>query len=397
MEPSPLDHLEVTTHGMANGGEAVARADDGRVVFIEGALPGERVRVAVTAEKKRFLRGVAVEILDAASIRVEPPCPHGVDGCGGCALQYATPGAQRELRLGMVGDALERLGRIQAPPVEPGPDLPTSGYRTAMRAAVEGGRAGFRAAHSHDVVVVGSCLVSHPLVEEILVDGRFDGAHEITVRVGVNTGERMVIVRPNAREAIVPADVLVVGADELAERRAWIHEEVAGRRWRIGADSFFQTRPDGAEVLVAEVRRAVGDPSGLRAIDAYGGVGLLSSALAGAERITLVERSASSVADARVNLADLPVKAIRVAVERWHPSKADIVVADPSRAGLGAKGVQVLAATGASRLVLVSCDAGALGRDAGLLVGAGYRLERSVVVDLFPHTPRVEVVSTFTR
>ncbi|MCP3853559.1 MAG: class I SAM-dependent RNA methyltransferase [Actinomycetia bacterium] len=397
MDQDPFDQLQVTTHGMANGGEAVARAADGRVVFVEGALPDERVTVAITAEKKRFLRAKAVEILDASPSRVDPPCPHVADGCGGCGLQYATPEAQRQLRLGMVRDALQRLGRIPDPLVELGPELPTDGYRTAMRAAVQGGRAGFRVAQSHDVVVVGSCLVSHPLVEEILVDGRFGAAHEVSIRVGVGTGERMVVVRPNAAEVTVRADVLVVGADQLAQKRAWIHEEVAGRRWRVGADSFFQTRPDGAEALVVEVGRAAGDPTGLRAIDAYGGVGLMSTALLGAERITLVERSASAVADARVNLADLPVKAIRVAVERWHPSNADLVVADPSRAGLGKAGVDVLASTGASRFVLVSCDAGALGRDAGLLVEAGYRLERSVLVDLFPHTPRVEVVSTFTR
>jgi 23S rRNA (uracil1939-C5)-methyltransferase len=110
-----------------------------------------------------------------------------------------------------------------------------------------------------------------------------------------------------------------------------------------------------------------------------------------------VERSASSVADARVNLADLDAKVLRLDVDRWRPAPMDLVVADPARAGLGKVGVRNLAATGARRLVLVSCDPGSLGRDAALLGRAGYRWTATSLVDLFPHTPHVESVSCFDR
>jgi tRNA/tmRNA/rRNA uracil-C5-methylase (TrmA/RlmC/RlmD family) len=110
-----------------------------------------------------------------------------------------------------------------------------------------------------------------------------------------------------------------------------------------------------------------------------------------------VERSASSVADARVNLADREAKVLKLDVERWRPAPMDVVVADPARAGLGAKGVRVLAATGARRLVLVSCDPGSLGRDTALLGEAGYRWVATRLVDLFPHTPHVEAVTCFDR
>jgi tRNA/tmRNA/rRNA uracil-C5-methylase (TrmA/RlmC/RlmD family) len=194
-----------------------------------------------------------------------------------------------------------------------------------------------------------------------------------------------------------------VVVDAAAARRPGapaIHEVVAGRRWRVGAGSFFQTRADGAEALVATVAqefRAGGRaPGGGTVVDAYGGVGLLAAAAPGAS-IVSVESNAASSADAAANLADRDALVIRAPVERWQPLAADAVVADPARRGLGAAAATRLAATGAGLLVLVSCDAGSLGRDAGLLAGHGFRLVRSTVVDLFPHTAHVEVVSRFER
>jgi 23S rRNA (uracil1939-C5)-methyltransferase len=88
---------------------------------------------------------------------------------------------------------------------------------------------------------------------------------------------------------------------------------------------------------------------------------------------------------------------VRAALESWRPSPAEVVVADPARSGLGKVGVARTVATGAAGVVLVSCDPASLGRDAGLLHAGGYRFERARLVDLFPHTPHVEVVSTFRR
>jgi tRNA/tmRNA/rRNA uracil-C5-methylase (TrmA/RlmC/RlmD family) len=113
--------------------------------------------------------------------------------------------------------------------------------------------------------------------------------------------------------------------------------------------------------------------------------------------VTAVETARSAVADARVNLRGLDVKVVRGDVTKWTAREADLVVADPSRAGLGRAGVAVIEATGARRLVLVSCDAASLGRDAGLLRAAGYGLTSLTPVDLFPHTPHVEVVSVYDR
>lgn len=112
---------------------------------------------------------------------------------------------------------------------------------------------------------------------------------------------------------------------------------------------------------------------------------------------TLVESSRSSTSDANFNLRDRDAKVIRVPVERWRPDPADVVIADPPRSGLGAQVVERIVATGAARVVLVSCDAASFARDARLLSDGGYDLVSTTLVDLFPHTPHVELVSRFDR
>jgi 23S rRNA (uracil1939-C5)-methyltransferase len=398
---------DVHVTGIAAGGDGVARLADGRAVFVRGALPGERVTVALTEEHARFARGEIFEVLEAAPQRVAPPCPRVADGCGGCDWQHVAPEAQRELKAAIVTDALRRIGRLEPPAPDPGPELAAEGWRTTVRALVDDdGRAGFRLHHAHDPLAVGpdGCLVAHPLVDEVLREGVFPRpVREVTVRAGAVTGERLVVCAPKVGDSRVPAGIQTVGADELAEgHRAWIHEVVAGRRWRISAESFFQGRPDGAEALVDAVVAALGDAlvDGATVADLYSGVGLFAGVLGERTggRVVAVESNRSAVADARINLADLGgARIVRSDVRRWGPSTVDVVVADPSRHGLGAEVVARIGATGAQALALVSCDPGALGRDAGLLAAAGWRLGSVGLVDLFPHTAHVEVVTGWFR
>lgn len=405
MEAATSEEVAVT--GVAAGGEGVGRLGDGRVVFVRGALPGERVRVTVAEARKRFARGALVEVVEAATGRVAPPCPQVEAGCGGCDWQHVAPAAQRELKGRIVTDALRRIGRVEPPPPDPGPELAPDGWRTTVRAVVDDeDRAGFRLHHAHEPLAVGpgGCLVAHPLVDEILREGIFPPpVREVTIRAGAATGERLVLCTPAAGDSRVPEGVPLVGTDELAGgRRAWIHEVVAGRRWRISAGSFFQSRPDGAGALVDAVVAALGDAltPGATVVDLYSGVGLFAGVLGDRTggRVVAVESNRSAVADARINLADLDgARIVRSDVRRWHPSAADVVVADPSRHGLGAEVVPRIGATGASAVALVSCDPGALGRDAGLLAADGWRLGPVRLVDLFPHTSHVEVVTGWIR
>jgi 23S rRNA (uracil1939-C5)-methyltransferase len=394
------DRRSLRISGPAVGGGAVGRDDDGRVTFVDDALPGELVTVEVFESHDRFARARLVSIEEPSPARVEPPCPHVAEGCGGCDLQHATVDLQRSMKEQVVRDALERIGRVEVPELET-VALGDRGFRTTIRAGVRNGRAGFRARRSHDVVVPDTCLVAHPLAEGVLLEGRFDGCEEVTIRVGAATGERLVVASPDASGVAVPDDVVVVGRDELRRgRQAAIHEEVAGRTWRISARSFFQTRPDGAEALAGVVRAMVDRHlrGGVgRLVDLYAGVGLFAGSLDAVD-VTAVERSASSVADARHNLGDV-ARVVRADVDRWstHGLRADLVVADPSREGLGTIAPGVVGVLEPSLVVLVSCDAGSFGRDAGALVEAGYTLDSVTLVDLFPHTHHVEVVSAFVR
>ena len=381
--------VELTADSMSPDGRAVAREDSGRVVFVAGALPGERVRARLVEQRSRHAVAVVQEVLEPSPDRIAPPCPHVAEGCGGCQWQHAAVGAQHRMKEQIIADALRRIGRADEALLQPTAALDPWEYRTSLRAAVRDGRAGLRPGRSNDVVDVDGCLVVHPLIAGMLGDGRYPGAEEVILRCGARTGERLAVTTPAGSAQNLPADV----------RNDHFHELAAGRRWRVSARSFFQSRPDGVDVLAGMVAAAAGDAGPRsRALDLYSGVGLFAGVLAGAGwTVTAVEGSSGSVADARHNLADLDVRVVRSDVTRWRPARAELVVADPSRSGLGRAGVEVVAASGAARLVLISCDAASLGRDTGLLRQAGYGLASATPVDLFPHTFRVEVVSVFDR
>ena len=391
VEGATAGHETVVVEKMAAGGDGIAHAADGRVLFVSGGLPGERVRVAVHTRKKDFLKGAAVEVLDAAAERVAPPCPSWADGCGGCAWQHVSSEGQRALKASIVADALRRTGRLSDAVVRIGGGVGPWEYRTTMRLAVgPGGAVGLREGSSHRVVAFEHCPVAHPALAALLPGLRVVGTDEITLRVGVATGTATAL--PADRRARIEGlpEHVGVGPD------ATVVEHVGGVPLRVSAASFFQSGPAAAELLVRTVAEAAGPllhDSG-PVLDAYGGVGLFAAGL-GLERPVLVESSRSACDDARVNLPHAQV--VCAPFEQWRPQPVRLAVVDPARAGLGADAAAVLAASGAERVVLVSCDPVSLARDTVLLGGHGYRHAGSTVLDLFPNTPHVEVVTVFDR
>ena len=376
--------MEFTAERIVPGGDAFARTDAGRVVLIEGALPGERVRVEVTTDRSELLMTRAVEILEPSPDRVEPPCPYARAGCGGCSWQHVRYDAQPGLKHELLLDALRRIAHIDAPPLRDTITLPDLAYRTTVRALVVDGHAAFRKHHSHDPITFDTCMVAHPLVDDVLQKGDFGAATEVTVRASVATGERSVLADPTAITVDVPDDV-VQGVS------AHIHEEIDGRRFRVSTRSFFQSRTDGAAALAHHVREAVGPKKVIA--DLYCGVGILGALCETPERILAVESSRSSVADAKVNLRGFNAHVVHADVAKLRPVPVDVVIADPSRAGLGKQVVKKIRDCEPQRVVLVSCDAAAMARDIALLDAAGFDLKSVTPVDMFPHTPHVECVS----
>lgn len=300
------------------------------------------------------------------------------------------------MKQSMVVDQLTRAG-VEAPTPSTR-SLVNDHGRTTVRAAVVSGRAGYRRRASHDVIVPEGCGAVDPRVEELLVDGNFGEADEVTIRVGNRTGERMVLIEGSDFGIELPDDVLAISSADLnSGRRAWIHEEAGGRRWRVSARSFFQNRPAGVDALVEEVTTMVDELGGDGPfIDAYAGIGVFGGTVGEGRSVHAIERGRDSIADARVNLASADVKVIRSDVARWRSSPAAVVVADPARDGLGKAAVEALVRAEPQLFVLVSCDPGSFARDTKLLGEAGLRLDRYTVIDMFPGTSHVETVAAFT-
>jgi 23S rRNA (uracil1939-C5)-methyltransferase len=384
------------------GGDAMARDDDGRVVFISGALPGELVEVEVASAKKDYATGQVVEVLERSPLRDSPSCAHRRAGCGGCDWMHIQPAAQFEAKVEIVRESLRRVGRIDAGKVEGivhgGSTVSQFGYRTTIR-VVGGpdGMVGFREHGATEVVPVSSCPIAESKLSRMLPLLDVDEGAEITLRTSVATGAITAIWDRKYRKSIrgLPSEVHI-------GERAWLIERIAGHDIRVSAGSFFQSGAQAAELLVAAVGRAAPelDRAG-HAVDAYGGVGLFAAAaMESVAKVTLIESTKSSWFDAEFNLADRESKIVRGEVGRWSPSPSDpvdVIVADPARPGLAKPGVAALAAATPAVLVLVSCDPVSLARDTTLLAAAGYSPERVEVLDLFPNTHHVETVTRFVR
>jgi 23S rRNA (uracil1939-C5)-methyltransferase len=378
-------------------GDGLGRLDDGRVVFVEGALPGELVEARIVKQSRDYARATTTKVIEANPERVDPPCRFVDAGCGGCDLQHASVSLQRAIKRDIVHESLVRLGRIVDPDVRiPDVEVPVEGGRTTIRVArANNGHVGFRRRRSHDVVPVDRCLIAHPGLGSVFADLRLESAEEAVVRVSDHDGAVVVWAEPAGMLGLDSGSVVAQGP------KATIVEVVKGVALRVRAASFFQSSPRAAEVLVERVSVALGSVESWGTgplLDAYGGIGLFAATIdVGDREVVVVEANPSACADARHNLRDRRARVVETAMEQWVPEPCGVVVADPARDGLRAAGVDALVATGASIIVLVSCDPASLGRDARLLMEAGYRFEYCEVLDLFPHTHHVEAVSRFVR
>ena len=398
-----MNNEQVRFERLVAGGDALGHLADGRVVFVPGALPGELVDVQITQAKKDFARGTVASIVEPSQHRVAPPCEHVARGCGGCSWQHLDVAQHMESKVAIVREALRRNGKIETLEVTAGGFVPPTASRTTLRMAVTSdGRLGFRRGGSHDVIDTPTCLVAHPLLNDFIGDVRVTGATEATLRCGVETGEVGIWLHDEDGEDVHGATVTGLPSHVVVGRKEMLHEVVQGVSLQVSMASFFQASQVAAELLVSAVNDAAGDAalSGEYGpiIDAYGGVGLFTATLVDTDiPVVLVESNPSACSDARSNLHDHDVSIEQIAVEQWRVQDAGLVIADPARNGLGAMGVNAIVATEAKRIVLVSCDAVAGARDIRLLLDAGYACEGVTVLDLFPNTPHVEVVSSFTR
>jgi 23S rRNA (uracil1939-C5)-methyltransferase len=397
---------------MAYGGEAVGRLEDGAVVFVWGAMPGEEALVDITDRRKRFWRGQVREILTASPDRVEPPCPiFGV--CGGCQWQYMAYPAQVEAKQATLLEQVraaypEARERLQPPLAMTDPWH----YRNVAHfVADEARQPCFRRWHGHDLVEVPTCPITQEPVNASLGPYRGD----------LIPGERLSL-RCTAEGAQVQAwrDETPEGADRA------IVETVLGRRYRVSTRAFFQVntklerrppltwRRDGqhdadaaptslTEDMVRLVLAGVEGFTDQAVVDAYCGVGLFALPLAElAPRVIGIEEAETAILDALANAAEAGLtNTVFLRGQAGHllPSIAEAisaVVLDPPRTGVDERALRAIIEKGVPRVVYVSCNPSTLGRDLGLLARGGYQLDWLRLVDLFPQTLHIESVAVLT-
>ena len=404
--------FELTLHALAHGGEAIGRHDE-RAIFVPYAIPGERVRVEIVEERKRFARARLVEVLEPSPARVEPPCPY-FGKCGGCHFQHIAYPVQAQLKGLVVRDQFQRIGKFEEPPIlEPIPDESGWEYRNHARFHVTPeGRPGFLAANSHDVIPIEDCLILHPLLSRLYtsLDMLLPDVEQLELRVGAATGDLLVALQtydeePPALEVDFPLSIVQILHDTTIAPLVgldYITEIVHGREFRISATSFYQANSPQAARLVEIVLGALELKGYEKVLDAYCGVGLFTAFLSEeAGSVTGIEINHDAVVDATYNLAGndnvtLLEGAVEDALVELEQRYAAVVL-DPPRTGLERHALDALVELKPRRIAYVSCDPATLARDARRFVNAGYTLEWVQPVDLFPQTYHIENVALLTR
>jgi tRNA/tmRNA/rRNA uracil-C5-methylase (TrmA/RlmC/RlmD family) len=401
--------MELVTGAIAAGGGCVARADDGRVVFVRHALPGERVVAVVTSSTSSFLRADAVSILDGSPDRVAPPCPHAGPGrCGGCDWQHVALPAQRRLKSALVAEQLRRLARLDREvAVEEVPGASDGlGWRTRMQFAVDGtGRAGLHRHRSHDIEPIDSCPIATPEVDRVGVGAIvWRGARQVEVTASPDGGVPVIVVETgrNRLAARPPADVGLLVNGRMQKRPTRVRYDVAGHRFGVSAGVFWQVHPAAGAVLTRCVLDGLEPGPGERAADLYAGAGLftvpLARAVGPAGSVTAVERNGRACADAQRNTSGLhQVDVVRSDVDAGRVARLgapDLVVLDPSREGAGPAVMRALTDLSPSprRMAYVACDPASFARDLRVALDAGWVLTSLRAFDLFPMTEHVELV-----
>mgnify|MGYP001039787817 FL=1 len=407
--PEVGQRTTLPVRAMAHGGEGIADAPDGRVVFVRGAIPGDTVEVQLTKVKKRWARGDVLRVVTPSADRVEPVCPAAAAGAGCCDYSHIAPEAQlrykTDILAGQLGVLARNSGVLDA---LGGPDAfdsvalnPTLGWRTRVRLGVDSaGRAGMRKAKSTDVVADILCAQA--------ATGLLDGIVGSDARSFTPGAELIVVLDVDGQRHVVESTTPQRG--RRAERIARVIEGSGNVTERIGtheftfpATAFWQAHAHAPEAY-SELIEQWGSTDYVHQSgwDLYGGVGAFVPAIhaaLGGGRVTTVDTSDAAASGARdaFPAIDWEYRHARVESGLGGLSQPGLVVLDPPRAGAGAEVVNAITAAEPERIIHIGCDPATFARDVGLFGRQGFVVKQMRLIDAFPQTHHFEVVAALTR
>jgi len=414
-----MEH-EITLTTLAYGGDAMGRLEDGRAVFVPFGLPGERVLVRLTEEKRGFARGELVDILEPSKERIQPRCKHFGE-CGGCHYQNLPYERQLAAKTEILIDQLKRIGKIENPPVQPMVACPKPwNYRNHLQFHLSGnGKLGY--IHSSDglnpsgsILEITECHLPETSINALWPQLEFEpgtNIERVSLRAG-NDEDLMLVLEsdsPEAPDLEIEAGisvshvyeenaVIIAGNDHIVIR-------VLERDFKVSAASFFQVNTVMAEKMVNHLITNLPSTQSTTLLDIYCGVGLFSAFLAPkCEALIGIESSESACEDFTVNLDEFDnVELYEGLAEEILPAlvgriaNPPYILVDPPRAGLEKRVVDGILKLRPQVIAYVSCDPSTLARDAARLINGGYRLKEVTPFDLFPQTYHIESISIFER
>lgn len=385
--PFAGDVLTLTAGPIVFGGASLCRLDDGRVVFLSFAIPGERVEATVERVHADYLEASVTTVVEPSSSRVEPRCALFGE-CGGCQLQHMEYSAQVAAKEEVVREQLRRIGGLDDSVVRPAVGAADPwGYRNHLRFSCgkKYGDVGFIHRRGRGLLTVDSCPIADPWVSNLLpsLQGKGAGLHQIQVRYSRETGSYL----------FWPP---IEGLDVPTGQKSYV-EELGGARFDVSAAAFFQVNHAQAEQMLRLIGEALPERGALL-VDAFAGVGTFAVLFADRfERVVAIEESVAAARDSAANLANTPNVEMRVGrVEDVLPfldRSPDAVVLDPPRPGCHPEVLDAIARFRAGTVVYVSCNPATLARDLRILVDRGYRVDRVTPIDMFPQTGHIECVA----
>ena len=446
MELAKNQEHTVTIEGYGEGGMGVARID-GRVVFVHGALRGEKCRVLILKTLKSAAFAKVLEVIEPSSERITPDCPY-FPRCGGCTYRHIRYEEELRLKKQRVQDNLSRIGGSDVTVEEILGARDTLRYRNKAQYPVsKDGTVGFYRARTHEVIECEHCLLVKPeadaaaeALREYMQSCRVAGYDEKTGRGLVRhlyirsnaAGESLVCVLVNGdklpkedrlvtllRDACPKCTGIVLGTNTkkgnviLGDRyrTLWgsdrLEDTLCGKTFRLSVPSFYQVNRVQAERLYAKAIEFAGLTGQETVLDLYCGAGTITLALSDhAKKVLGAEIVPEAIDDARENAARNGVKnaeffcgdasdvAKKLARENLSP---DVITVDPPRKGLAADVVESIAEMQPGRVVYVSCDSATMARDVKRLADLGYTAQRACAVDMFPRADHVETVCLLSK